>query len=143
MTFAERVCLFGPSARGPVLLSDVTCAAHASVRQGAVRRLVNVVIQAARIAGDEFAFDVSGDALWARVREMLADLGRTLLAAGALSTDGVPFVVRCGRDTMTQADLDAGRLIAEIELLPAQPVQRIVVVLAMHDAHAVVELKAA
>jgi Bacteriophage tail sheath protein len=44
------------------------------------------------------------------------------------------FVVRCGRDTMTQSDIDAGRLVAEIELVPAQPIVRILVVLALRDA---------
>jgi hypothetical protein len=134
MTLAERVCLLGPAPRGPRLLSDVSCSAEAATRQASVRRLVNVVIQAARRAGDEFAFEPSGEPLWARVRERLSDLMRVLLAAGALSTDGVPFSVRCGRDTMRQNDLDAGRLIAEIELLPAQPIQRIVVVLNLRDA---------
>ncbi|MBK6850920.1 MAG: hypothetical protein IPG93_04705 [Burkholderiales bacterium] len=134
LTLAERVCLLGPSPRGPMLLSDVTCSADPQTRQGAVRRLVNVVIQAARNAGDEFAFDPSGEALWSRVRARLSDLMRLLLTAGALSTDGVPFVVRCGRDTMQQADIDAGRLIVQIELLPAQPIQRIVVVLNLRDS---------
>jgi len=51
--------------------------------------------------------------------------------------------VRCGRDTMTQADLDAGRLIAEIELAPAQPVLRIVVVLALRDTQPLASVRAA
>jgi hypothetical protein len=134
LTLAERVCLLGPTPRGPRLLSDVTCAAEAHTRQASVRRLINVVVQASRNAGDEFAFESNGEALWARVRERLSDLMRVLLAAGALSSDGVPFVVRCGRDTMRQNDIDAGRLISEIELQPAQPIQRIVVVLNLRDA---------
>jgi len=142
MTFAERVCLLGPSPRGAQLLSDVTGARDPWLRQGAVRRLINVVLQAARQAGDELAFEPSGEVLWARVRERLSDLGRVLVEAGALSTDGIPFVVRCGRDTMTQSDIDAGRLIAEMELLPAQPVQRIVVVLSLKDAQPLAALRA-
>ena len=134
LSLADRLCLLGPSPRGPRLLSDVTCSVDARTRQGAVRRLINVVIQAACRAGDEFAFEANGEALWARVRERLSDLLRALLAAGALSSDGVPFAVRCGRDTMRQNDLDAGRLIAHIEIQPAQPIQRIVVVLNLRDA---------
>lgn len=134
MSLAERVCLLGPAPRGPQLLSDVSCSPEAATRQACVRRLINVVIQAARRAGDEFTFEPSGELLWSRVRDRLSDLMRVLLAAGALSTDGVPFAVRCGRTTMRQNDLDAGRLIAEIDLLPAQPIQRIVVVLNLRDA---------
>ena len=77
-------------------------------------------------------------------RQRLGDLGRELLAAGALSPDqGPAFVVRCGRDTMTQADLDNGRLVAEIELVPAQPVLRILVVLALRDGQPILALRAA
>ena len=136
LTLAQRVCLLGPSPGGPRLLSDVSCSDDARTRQASVRRLVNVVIQASRNAGDEFAFESSGEALWARVRARLSDLMRVLLAGGALSTDGTPFTVRCGRDTMRQNDLDAGRLIAQIEFQPAQPIQRIVVVLNLRDAAA-------
>lgn len=136
LTLAERVCLLGPSPRGAQLLSDVSCSADAHTRQASVRRLVNVVIQACREAGDEFAFDANGEALWSRVRERLTDLMRALLTAGALSSDGIPFVVKCGRDTMRQNDIDAGRLIAQVEIQPAQPIQRIVVVLNLRDAGA-------
>ncbi|HET8745635.1 MAG TPA: hypothetical protein VFM98_08520 [Ramlibacter sp.] len=136
LTLAERVCLLGPTPRGPRLLSDVTCSADPRTRQGAVRRLLNVVIQASREAGNDLGFEPNGEWLWARVRERLSDLMRVLVTGGALSTDGVPFVVRCGRDTMRQDDIDAGRLVAQVEILPAQPVQRIVVVLNLRDAGA-------
>jgi phage tail sheath protein FI len=41
------------------------------------------------------------------------------------------YTVRCGRDTMSQNDLDNGRLIAEISVLPAAAIARITVVLDM------------
>jgi len=134
LTLAERVCLLGPTPRGPQLLSDVSCSDDPRTRQASVRRLINVVVQASRDAGNDLAFEPNGEPLWAKVRERLSDLMRVLLTAGALSTDGVPFSVRCGRDTMRQNDIDAGRLIAQIEILPAQPIQRIVVVLNLRDA---------
>lgn len=136
LSLAERVCLLGPSPRGPVLLSDVTCSGDARTRHGAVRRLVNVVVQAARRIGDEFAFEPSGELLWAHVRERLCDLMRALSAAGALSGDAGAFEVRCGRDTMRQSDIDAGRLIAEVALQPALPIRRIVVMLNLRDSGA-------
>ncbi|MGI9217393.1 MAG: phage tail sheath C-terminal domain-containing protein [Hydrogenophaga sp.] len=134
LTLAERVCLLGPSPRGPQLLSDVSCSGDPRTRQAAVRRLLNVVVQAAQRAGDDFAFEPNGEHLWARVRNRLNDLMRALLSAGALSSDGTPFDVRCGRDTMQPSDIDSGRLIVRIELQPAQPVQRIVVVLNLREA---------
>lgn len=136
VTLADRVCLLAPSARGFELASDVTCAGDPLLRPGSVRRLMDVVLRAARTLGEEIAFDSNGEALWAQVRTRLSDLGRLLLAAGALSTDAGSraFVVRCGRDTMAQNDIDAGRLVAEVEMVPAQPVTRIAVVLALRDA---------
>jgi hypothetical protein len=136
VTLADRVCLLAPSARGFEVASDVTCAGDPLLRPGSVRRLVDVVLRAARTLGEEIAFDANGEALWAQVRTRLSDLGRLLLAAGALSTDAGSraFVVRCGRETMAQNDIDAGRLIAEVEMVPAQPVTRIAVVLALRDA---------
>lgn len=130
LTLAQRLCLLGPAPKQAQLWSDVDCSADPATRQAAVRRLVHVVIQAARRLGDDFAFDPNGEALWQRVRQRLADLLRMLQAGGAL----LDHAVACGRDTMQQADLDAGRLIARIELQPAQPVQRIVVVLNLRDA---------
>ncbi|HSD59251.1 MAG TPA: hypothetical protein VLC55_00155 [Burkholderiales bacterium] len=144
LTLAERVCLIAPSPRGFELLTDVTCAGEILLRPGSVRRLLNVVTRAARALGEELAFESSGEALWAQVRARLSDLGRLLLSAGALSGDAArAFSVRCGRDTMTQADIDAGRLIAEIELVPAQPVTRIVVSLALRDSQPVTSVRRA
>ena len=136
LALAERICLIGPAPRGPQLHSDVTFATQAPSRPGPVRRLVNVVVNAARRTGEEHAFEPNGEPLWAEVRQRLDQLGRELAAAGALSSDvgARAFVVRCGRDTMTQSDVDAGRLVAEIELVPAQPIVRILVVLALRDA---------
>ena len=136
LTLADRVCLLAPAASGPRLSSDVTCSASSVFRQASVRRLVNVVIQAARRLGEAHAFEPHGDALWARLRSQVGDLLRQLETAGALTRDGGASVVRCGRDTMTQADLDAGRLIVEIGLRPAQSVQRLVVVLDLRNGSA-------
>lgn len=144
LTLADRLCLIAPTPRGPQLVSDVSFSQQRLWRAGSVRRLINVVANAARRAGDDFAFESSGEPLWGRVRQRLGDLGRELLAAGALSPDqGPAFVVRCGRATMTQSDLDNGRLVAEIELVPAQPVLRILVVLALRDGQPILALRAA
>jgi uncharacterized protein len=136
ITLADRVCLLAPGPSGPRLASDATCSDAAVFRQASVRRLVNVVIQASRRLGEGHAFEPNGDMLWARLRSQIGDLLRRLETDGALTRDGGASVVRCGRDTMTQADLDAGRLIVEIGLRPAQPVQRIVVVLNLRDGAA-------
>lgn len=136
LTLADRVCLIATTSHGPQLMSDVTLAADPARRAGAVRRLINVVIAQARAIGEELVFEPNGEALWDLIVERLSDFGRTLLALGALSTDAGShaFTVRCGRLTMAQADVDAGRVLVEIAFVPAQPIARIVVALDLRDA---------
>jgi phage tail sheath protein FI len=43
------------------------------------------------------------------------------------------FQVRCDRSTMTQNDIDNGRVIARVEFVAASPIERITVVLAMDE----------
>src|SRR5690606_31198395 len=129
-------CLITPTPHGPRLISDVTLCADPARRSGAVRRLINVVIAQARTIGEELVFESNGEALWDRIVERLSDFGRTLLALGALSSDAGShaFTVRCGRLTMSHADIDAGRVLVEIAFVPAQPIVRIVVALDLRDA---------
>ena len=114
----------------------MTLAANPLLRAGAVRRLINVVMAQARQVGEDLAFEPNGESLWEEVESRLNDLGRLLIAVGAVSSDAGKnaFLARCGRTTMTQNDIDAGRTLVEIELVPAQPIVRIVVVLDLRDA---------
>jgi len=67
------------------------------------------------------------------VRRELDNFLTDLWRLGALdgASPAQAFTVRCDNSTMTQADLDAGRVVATIELAPAQPVERITVTLAL------------
>src|SRR5262249_59913772 len=75
----------------------------------------------------------AGGGRGAGVRGALPAYGRTLGDRGAVggAAPAEAFDVRCDRSTMTQADLDAGRLIARVAVTAAQPVQRISVTLAL------------
>ena len=134
--FEERVSILGHSPSGMRLLSDVTPSVVESYRSASVHRLVSVVARAARRLGEEITFDVSGETLWARVREVLRTLLTGLLQAGALrgASAAEAFRVRCDRTTMTQSDIDAGRLIAHVVFDAAAPIERIRVILELDDA---------
>jgi phage tail sheath protein FI len=88
---------------------------------------VALVIRAARRMGETSLFEPSGEWLWRQVEIQLTSLLRRVHGLGGLAgtapEDG--FSVRCDRSTMTQADLDNGRLVAEITLHPAVPIERI------------------
>jgi uncharacterized protein len=113
------------------LISDATLAAEDALRAGGVSRLVGVILRASRTLGQDRLFEASGEPLWARLRDEVEGLMGRLFGLGAFA-GGSPdeaFSVRCDRSTMSRADIDAGRLIAEIDFRAAQPVHRVRVAL--------------
>ena len=126
---AERVCLIGPEPDGMAVLSDVTSAPDRDWRAGGVSRLMATLLRAARRVGEAELFEASGPELWTRIRRSLEDLLDGFLRAGAFGGRGrvEAFQVRCDRSTMSQNDLDHGRLRVEITVLPAAAIERITV----------------
>lgn len=129
----DRLSLIGAAPGGIALLSDATMAADPAWRAGGVSRLMGILLRAARQLGQQALFENSGPALWAEVQTELEAFLLRLRAAGALAgaTPAEAFTVRCDRSTMTQADIDAGRVIATVAVTAAQPIQRITVTLAL------------
>lgn len=70
-------------------------------------------------------FEPNGDALWTAVRRAVDDFLRTQWQQGVLMGDrpGQAWFVRCDRSTMTQDDLDNGRLVCEIGIAPLRPAE--------------------
>lgn len=132
----QRVSLFGQTVEGLALLSDVTTSVDEAWRPANLNRLMSVWVRVLRHAGDEFVFEGSGEATWAEIVRRIQLVGEALYRQGAL--DGrnprEAFEVRCDRSVMSQADLDSGRLIAEIWFRPAHPIEQIRVTLALHES---------
>jgi phage tail sheath protein FI len=126
-----RVCLFAPTPDGIALQSDVTASPDPAWRSGGASRLMSALIRAARLTGESVLFDGNGPAVWTRVRRSLEDLLEAFWRQGALagSSAADAFSVRCDRSTMTQNDIDNGRLLVEIGVRPAASIERITVVL--------------
>jgi hypothetical protein len=126
---AERVCVIGPEPDGVTLLSDVTSTPDAAWRAGGVSRLMSTVLRAARRVGEEQLFEANGPELWSRIRRAMEDLLNAFVRAGALEARGrePAYEVRCDRTTMTQNDLDNGRVRVDITVAPAAAVERITV----------------
>jgi hypothetical protein len=130
---AERVCLIALEPDGWSLVSDVTTSPDPSWRPAGVSRLMASVLHAAARVGEGMPFEPNGPLLWARLRRAMEDLLTDYWREGGLrgaSTDEA-FDVRCDRSTMSQNDIDNGRLIARVSLQPAAAIERIVVVLAL------------
>jgi hypothetical protein len=73
-------------------------------------------------------FEPNGEALWANVRATIRDFLLNEWASGALLGDKPEkaFFVRCDRSTMTQNDLDNGRLICLIGVAPLKPAEFVI-----------------
>jgi phage tail sheath protein FI len=135
---ARRLCLFAAQPGGWALQSDVTTSADEAWRPGGTSRLMATLLRAARLRGQSVLFDGNGPETWTRLERSLEELLKGFWRAGALAgaTAAEAFSVRCDRSTMTQNDLDNGRLVTEITVLPAHSVERITVVLALAAAGA-------
>jgi hypothetical protein len=132
----ERFSLFGFTPSGLQLLSDVTAYPGESYRSGPVNRLVSVICRAARQMGESAVFQNNGPALWGRVQRFLQNLMTRLWTLNALDGDTVSeaFSVRCDKTTMTQNDLDNGRVIAYVTFTAASTIETITVQLAMETS---------
>jgi phage tail sheath protein FI len=73
-------------------------------------------------------FEPNGEMLWANVRRTIEDFMLNEWQSGALLGDkpDKAFFVRCDRSTMTQNDLDNGRLICLIGLAPLRPAEFVI-----------------
>ena len=73
-------------------------------------------------------FEPNGEALWANVRRTIEDFLLNEWQSGALLGDKPEksFFVKCDRSTMTQNDLDNGRLICLIGVAPLKPAEFVI-----------------
>jgi hypothetical protein len=130
---AERLCLIAQEPEGRMVQSDVTTSPDPAWRFGGTSRLLAAILRAARRFGETHAFDPNGPALWAALRRTMEGMLAAFWREGAFRGKDAneAYSVRCDRSTMSQNDLDNGRLVAEISVLPASAITRITVVLDM------------
>jgi uncharacterized protein len=90
-----------------------------------VRRLL-VFIEESIAKGTRWVvFEPNGEPLWAELRRCVLQFLLNLWRAGGLagSTPEQAFFVRCDPTTMTQDDIDQGRLVCEVGVAPLQPTE--------------------
>lgn len=70
-------------------------------------------------------FEPNNEKLWARVKQIVSQFLITVWKGGALmgTTPEQAFFVKCDRNTMTQDDIDNGRLIMLIGVAPVKPAE--------------------
>jgi len=126
-----RLSLFGFTPAGIRLLSDVTTYPGESYRPAPVNRLVSVISRMARHLGESHLFESHGPRLWAQLERTLRDFMTRLWGLGALdgASPAEAFDVHCDRTTMTQNDIDNGRIVAVVSFQAAASIELITVTL--------------
>jgi hypothetical protein len=93
-----------------------------------VRRLFLMVEESIDEGTQWVVFEPNDENTWARVRQSVSNFLLTVWRSGALRgvTQEEAFFVNCDRTTMTEADIDAGRLICEIGIAPVKPAEFVI-----------------
>jgi len=93
-----------------------------------VRRLFLFIEESIDEGTQWVVFESNDERLWARVKQTIRNFLTDVWQDGALmgSTPEEAFFVKCGRSTMTQNDIDNGRLICEIGVAPVKPAEFVV-----------------
>ena len=94
-----------------------------------VRRL-SLFLEESISRGTRWAvFEPNEEPAWARLRAQCGNFLYTLFRKGAFlgTTPDQAYVVRCGRDTMTQDDIDNGRVVIEVGVAPLRPAEFVII----------------
>ena len=93
-----------------------------------VRRLF-IFVEQSVIRGTQWVvFEPNDEITWARVRRSVSNFLTGVWRSGALvgPTPDEAFFVRCDRTTMTQDDIDNGRLVCLVGMAPAKPAEFVI-----------------
>jgi len=88
-----------------------------------------IYLEASLDGGTQWAvFEPNGEALWANIRETVTSFLYNEFVSGALlgATPQEAFFVKCDRSTMTQGDLDNGRLICLVGVAALKPAEFVI-----------------
>jgi Bacteriophage tail sheath protein len=83
-------------------------------------------------------FEPNAEPLWARVTRTISNFLTTVWRNGALegTKREEAYFVKCDRTTMTQTDIDNGRLIVVIGVAPVKPAEFVIIRIGLWTAHA-------
>jgi hypothetical protein len=103
-----------------------------------VRRLL-IFIEASIDRGLQWVvFEPNAEPLWARVRRSITNFLTLVWRNGALegTKPEEAFFVKCDRTTMTQTDIDSGRLICVVGVAPVKPAEFVIIRIGLWTARA-------
>jgi phage tail sheath protein FI len=103
-----------------------------------VRRLMIFIEKSLDQGLQWVVFEPNAEPLWARVRRSISNFLTVVWRNGALegTKKEEAFFVKCDRTTMTQTDIDSGRLICVIGVAPVKPAEFVIIRIGLWTAHA-------
>jgi phage tail sheath protein FI len=103
-----------------------------------VRRLLIFIEKSVDLGLQWVVFEPNADPLWARVRRTIGNFLTTVWRNGGLegTKPEEAFFVKCDRTTMTQTDIDNGKLIAVIGVAPVKPAEFVIIRIGLFTANA-------
>ena len=121
-------CIRSFQGRGIRLWGARTCSSDPEWKYINVRRLFLFIEQSIDEGTQWAVFEPNDRDLWARVRQSVSNFLTTAWRDGALmgTSPDEAFYVKCGESTMTQDDIDNGRLICEIGIAPVKPAEFVI-----------------
>jgi phage tail sheath protein FI len=121
-------CLRAFPGRGTLVWGARTIAKNPSWTYVNVRRLFIYLEDSIERGTEWVVFEPNNEKLWARVRQTITNFLVGVWRANMLmgTTPEEAFFVRCDRTTMTQDDIDNGRLVCVIGVAPVKPAEFVI-----------------
>jgi len=114
--------------RGNLVWGARTCSLDPDWKYVNVRRLVIFLEESIKEATQWVVFEPNDEPTWTRVRRSVSNFltrwWKNGMLLGRSATEA--FFVRCDRTSMTQADIDNGRLIMLIGIAPVKPAEFVI-----------------
>jgi phage tail sheath protein FI len=128
---------FRPNNRGIRVWGGRVITSDSDFKYVNVRRLLIFIEKSIDQGLQWVVFEPNAEPLWARVIRSISNFLTVVWRNGALegTKREEAFFVKCDRTTMTQADIDSGRLIVIIGVAPVKPAEFAIVRIGLYTAH--------
>jgi phage tail sheath protein FI len=129
---------FRPNNRGIRVFGGRVITSDSDWKYVNVRRLLIFIEDSIDRGLQWVVFEPNAEPLWARVRRSISNFLTLVWRNGALEGTKVEeaYFVKCDRTTMTQTDIDSGRLIVVVGVAPVKPAEFVIIRIGLWTAHA-------
>jgi phage tail sheath protein FI len=129
---------FRPDNRGLRVYGGRVITSDSDFKYVNVRRLLIFIEHSIDRGLQWVVFEPNAEPLWARVRRSISNFLTLVWRNGGLEGTKAEeaYFVKCDRTTMTQTDIDSGRLICQVGIAPVKPAEFVIVRIGLWTANA-------